>query len=96
MKILAPLVLAVAASMSIAVAATVSRPVALPSKKCCDDCTVARYRPAGVPPTEASLVHGAAALEGALLLSALGLVLLSNRNPRPPAESPQPAAPLRA
>ena len=96
MKILAPLALSVAASVSIAVASTVHRPVPLPSKSCCDDCTVARYRPEGVPPTEASMVHGAAALEAMLLLGALGLVLLSKRTPRPPAGAPQPAAPARA
>ena len=96
MKILAPLALSAAASMSIAVAATVSRPVALPSKSCCDNCTVARYRPEGVPVTPASMVHGAALLEAALLLGVTGLILLSNRTPRPPAESPQPATPVRA
>jgi hypothetical protein len=42
------------------------------------------------------MVHGAATLEAALLLGALGLVLLSNRSRRPPAASPQPASPVGA
>ena len=96
MKFLAPLALSAAASVSIAVAATVPRPVALPSKSCCDDCTVARYRPEGVPVTPASMVHAAALLEAALLAGALGLVLLSRRTPPPPSDSPQPVTPARA
>ena len=90
MKILAPLVLSAAASLSVAVAATVPRPVALPSKSCCDNCTVARYRPEGVPPTATSMVHGAAAIEALVLLGTLGIVLLSRRPPRPPSAVPQP------
>ena len=89
MKILAPFVLTVVASVSIAVAATARRPVPLPSKSCCDDCTVARYRPEGVPVAAATMVHGALAREAMLLLGTVGLVLAARRTPRPPSQ-PQP------
>lgn len=86
MKILAPFLLSALASVSVSVAATAQRPVPLPSKQCCDDCTVARYRPEGVPVTAATMVHGALAMESMLLLGTVGLVLLARRTPRPPAQ----------
>lgn len=84
MKLLGPLVLVSAAATSLAVAATVPRPVDMPSRRCCDDCTVARYRPANVPSTAPTMVHGAAAIEAGLLALAAGLVLVTRRRPEPP------------
>ena len=90
MKVIAPSLLAIAASVSVSVAATVQRPVPLPSKSCCDDCTVARYVPPSVPWVPATMVHGAAAVEAFALFGVVGVAVLARRNRRPPSEGPEP------
>jgi len=92
MKVLAPGLLAIAASLSVSVAATVQRPVPLPSKSCCDNCTVARYVPPSVPSVPATMVHGAAVLEAFALFGVVALALLSRGNRRPPQAPPEPAS----
>ena len=85
--------LTLAATASLAVGATVRRPVALTSKNCCDNCTVARYRPPSVPVVASTMVTGALLVEASLASAGMLAVLAARRRRRPPTDSPQPAAP---
>jgi len=55
---------------TVAFASSVTRPVALPSKACCETCTVARYVPPIVPPVPASMLWSALFLETSVLAAA--------------------------
>ncbi len=83
--------LSLAAGASVSVAATARRPVALPSKACCENCTVARYRPQGVPVVETSTVTRALFLESAIASAALLTLLVARGRRRPPNPRPEPA-----
>ena len=89
-------VLTLAATASVAVGATVRRPVALTSKNCCDNCTVARYVPPSVPVVASTMVTGALFVEATLASAGLLAVLVARRQRRPPTASPQPVAPAPA
>jgi len=82
MKAVGLTVLGLLCAASIAVAATARRPVALPSKSCCETCTVARFVPTAVPPVPASMITGALLIEMSLLATAALAVVLVRR-PRP-------------
>jgi len=81
---------------SVAFASSVAHPVALPSKACCETCTVARWAPPIVPPVPASMIWSALFLEAGLLAAAvLGLSLVAR--PRPTTDvAAQPARPTPA
>jgi hypothetical protein len=91
MKLIGFALLSLAATASASVAASVRRPVALPSKACCENCTVARYRPAGVPVVETTMVTQALLWETALAgAGLLAMVVLRGRR-RPPEPRPESA-----
>jgi len=89
-------VLTLAATASMAVGATVRRPVSLTSKNCCDNCTVARYVPPSVPVVASTMVTGALLVEASLASAAMLAVLAVRSRRRPPTASPQPAPPAAA
>ncbi len=93
MKIVGAVLLACTASAAVAVAATARAPVALPSKACCDTCTVARYRPPAVPVVEATMVTGALLLEAGLAALGLGIVAAARSRRRPAAVTEPASAP---
>ena len=78
--------LTLAATGSLAVGATVRRPVALTSKNCCDNCTVARYRPPSVPVVASTMVTGALLVEASLVSA--GMLAVPNPSRRRPAPRP--------
>ncbi len=92
MKALGFALLGLLCAASIAVAATARRPVMLPSKACCETCTVARFVPPLVPAVPASMVLGALIMQASLLgVAALGMVLVRRLRPAT-ALVPRPAS----
>ncbi len=91
MKAFGFVLLSLAAGASLSVAATARRPVALPSKACCENCTVARYRPQGVPIVETSMVTQALFLESAIASAGLLTLLVARARRRPPNPRPDMA-----
>jgi len=82
MKALGHALLGLLCAASVAFASSVRRPVALPSKACCETCTVARYVPPMVPPVPTSMVWSALFLEMSVLAAAaLGLAFVARLRP---------------
>ena len=69
---------------SLAIALTATTPVALPSKACCENCTVARYRAANVPVVETTMVTRALLVEAGLLVTGLAVALAARTRRQPP------------
>lgn len=89
MRALGLTALLLVATASAAVAFVPRTTVSLRSRACCEDCTVARYRPEGVPVVPTTMVTGALLLESLLAasgLAAFGLVR-RRRNTTTPAPS---------
>lgn len=75
MKRLGLVLLGLTCTASIGFASTVRSPVALPSKSCCETCTVARFIPPLVPAVPASMITAALLMEAGLLIAGvLGFV----------------------